>query len=281
MRHPFAVLALLGLLGIGQTQQSPPPTAAQQRPVFRGGTHFVRVDAYPVEDGKIVEGLEAAEDFEILEDGKPQKIDSFDFVKFETFTPDAERRESLVAARRLRPGGGSALPRLRHLRGPGVQHLVRGGRAAERSPAHPAAAGRFPAARARSTGSVRLPHVAKHRQGSRAGAEESRHRGPGPGPAPDVGHRSGRGRSARQLPQRAVTERPPSSGPDLHGARRTGPAARVAPAGTQERRLRHELHHAGAAERRLVQCQRRPAAARGHYPGPYHVRRAQSRRHGE
>ena len=91
LRHPFAVLAVLGLLGIGQTQQLP-PTAAQQRPVFRGGTHFVRVDAYPLQDGKIVEGL-AADDFEILEDGKPQKIDSFDFVKFDTFTPDAVRRD--------------------------------------------------------------------------------------------------------------------------------------------------------------------------------------------
>lgn len=51
------------------TQQS--PTQAQQRPVFRGGTHFVRVDAYPTENGKIVEGLRP-EDFQILEDGKPQ-----------------------------------------------------------------------------------------------------------------------------------------------------------------------------------------------------------------
>ena len=91
LRHPFAAFAVLGLLGIGQTQQ-PPPTAAQQRPVFRGGTHFVRVDAYPTQDGRIVEGLQA-EDFEILEDGKPQKIESFDFIKFETFTPDVERRD--------------------------------------------------------------------------------------------------------------------------------------------------------------------------------------------
>src|SRR4029453_13434399 len=34
-----------------------------------------------------------AEDFEILEDGKPQQVDSFDFLKFDTFTPDAERRD--------------------------------------------------------------------------------------------------------------------------------------------------------------------------------------------
>ena len=70
----------------------PPLSQAQQRPVFRGGTHFVRVDAYPVEDGKIVEGLTPA-DFEVLEDGKPQTIESFDFVKFDTFTPEAERRD--------------------------------------------------------------------------------------------------------------------------------------------------------------------------------------------
>jgi VWFA-related protein len=87
-----AGLIVSGLLGMAAGQQpAPPPTAAQQRPVFRGGTHFVRVDAYPTQDGQIVEGLEA-EDFEVLEDGKPQKIDSFDFVRFDSFTPDATRR---------------------------------------------------------------------------------------------------------------------------------------------------------------------------------------------
>ena len=73
-------------------QQSQPPTQAQQRPVFRGGTHFVRVDAYPSQDGKIVEGLRPG-DFEILEDGKPQAIESFDFVRFDTFTPEELRVE--------------------------------------------------------------------------------------------------------------------------------------------------------------------------------------------
>jgi len=77
----------------GQAPQSGPQTQAQQRPVFRAGAHFVRVDAYPAtQDGKIVEGLKA-EDFEILEDGKPQAIESFDFIKFDTFTPEAERRD--------------------------------------------------------------------------------------------------------------------------------------------------------------------------------------------
>src|SRR3954468_20443368 len=85
-----AALAFAGAAAQGPPAQ--PQTQAQQRPVFRGGTHFVRVDAYPTQDGKIVEGLKP-EDFEILEDGKPQAIESFDFIKFDTFTPDAERRD--------------------------------------------------------------------------------------------------------------------------------------------------------------------------------------------
>lgn len=83
-----AILTIAAVAG----QQPQPPTAAQQRPVFRGGTHFVRVDAYPSRNGKIVEGL-TPDDFEITEDGKPQKIESFDFIKYPTFTPDAERRD--------------------------------------------------------------------------------------------------------------------------------------------------------------------------------------------
>src|SRR5215471_6183866 len=77
----------------GQQGTQQPPTEAQQKPVFRGGTHFVRVDAYPTtKDGKIVEGLKA-EDFEITEDGKPQTIESFDYISFPTFTPEAQRRD--------------------------------------------------------------------------------------------------------------------------------------------------------------------------------------------
>jgi VWFA-related protein len=83
-RGPWAVAAT--------AQQTAPPTQAQQRPVFRGGTHFVRVDAYPTsKDGRILEGL-TPEDFEIFEDGKPQAIESFDYIRFDTFTPEVERR---------------------------------------------------------------------------------------------------------------------------------------------------------------------------------------------
>jgi VWFA-related protein len=78
---------------VAAQQPTAPPTQAQQRPVFRGGTQFVRVDAYPTtKDGKIVEGL-TADDFAITEDGKPQAIESFDFLRFDTFASDAERHD--------------------------------------------------------------------------------------------------------------------------------------------------------------------------------------------
>ena len=98
-RLVFVISAVFVLLvsarepsAVAQQPQPQPPTQAQQRPVFRGGTHFVRVDAYPVVDGKIVEGLKP-EDFEVFEDGKPQRIESFDFIRFDTMAPDAERRD--------------------------------------------------------------------------------------------------------------------------------------------------------------------------------------------
>lgn len=103
---PGLLIGIIAAVGAAQQPTTPPAvqaqlprpepgagsTAAQQRPVFRGGTHFVRVDAYPLKDGRVIEGL-GAPDFEILEDGTPQTIDSLDFVRFDTFTPDATRRD--------------------------------------------------------------------------------------------------------------------------------------------------------------------------------------------
>lgn len=88
----LAIVAAL-LLVQAPAGQPAPPTEAQQRPVFRAGTHLVLVDAYPTtKDGHIAEGLAPA-DFEITEDGKPQTIESFDYISFPTFTPDAERHD--------------------------------------------------------------------------------------------------------------------------------------------------------------------------------------------
>lgn len=60
--------------------------------VLRAGAHLVQVDAYPLKDGVPIAGLTAA-DFELLEDGKVQQIDSVRFLDFPTWTPDQQRRD--------------------------------------------------------------------------------------------------------------------------------------------------------------------------------------------
>jgi VWFA-related protein len=74
--------------------------AQPQRPIFRSDAHFVTVDAYPVKDGKVVEGLTAA-DFIVEEDGKPQSVESFEFVDATGATPEATRRDPNTVAQSL------------------------------------------------------------------------------------------------------------------------------------------------------------------------------------
>lgn len=85
-------LVFAALVGASLQAQRGAPPQDPQRPIFRVGTNLVRVDAYPSKDGKIVEGL-TADDFELLEDGVPQKIESFQFVRYEQHTPADERRD--------------------------------------------------------------------------------------------------------------------------------------------------------------------------------------------
>lgn len=63
-----------------------------QRPVFRSDSHFVLVDAYPLRDGKVVEGL-TADDFVVREDGVPQKVELFEFVGVGSNEPESARRD--------------------------------------------------------------------------------------------------------------------------------------------------------------------------------------------
>ena len=67
----------------GQATPGQPPAQqgqpAQQPPVFRAGVNFVRVDAYPTAGGKPVLDLKQ-EDFEVSEDGVPQKVETFEHV---------------------------------------------------------------------------------------------------------------------------------------------------------------------------------------------------------
>jgi VWFA-related protein len=93
-----SVLALLTMTAItGQAPQTPPPQPppAQQppaeppQPTFRTGVNFVRVDAIVTDrQGAPVVDLTQA-DFEVLEDGKPQTLESFRFIKVDTLTPVA------------------------------------------------------------------------------------------------------------------------------------------------------------------------------------------------
>ena len=89
----------------GAGQQTPPPaqtppsqqTQQQQQqqpqpPVFRTETNFVRVDVYPLKDGKPLQDLKL-EDFEIFEDGVAQKIEAFEHVVIRSAGPQETRRE--------------------------------------------------------------------------------------------------------------------------------------------------------------------------------------------
>ncbi len=72
--------------------QGQPPQQGEQRPTFRSEANFVRVDVYPTRDGKPVTDLGTA-DFQISEDGVPQKIETFEHVVVRPAGAEAERIE--------------------------------------------------------------------------------------------------------------------------------------------------------------------------------------------
>jgi len=71
------------------TAQAP---SGVQQPTFRAGINFVRVDAYPTVNGRPVADL-ARDDFEIFEDGVPQRLDSFEHIVVHPRDITAERVE--------------------------------------------------------------------------------------------------------------------------------------------------------------------------------------------
>jgi VWFA-related protein len=80
-----------GQPGQGQASKGQPP-GQQQPPTFRTGANLVRVDVYPTADGKPVLDLSQA-DFEVQEDGVPQKVETFEHVTVRT--PTAEEAAAL------------------------------------------------------------------------------------------------------------------------------------------------------------------------------------------
>jgi VWFA-related protein len=87
----------------GTAQNATAQEQPQQPQRFRVEANFIRVDAYPLKDGKPLMGLKA-EDFEVYEDGTLQKIETFEHVVVRPAGPQEERvdpgsqREMLQAA---------------------------------------------------------------------------------------------------------------------------------------------------------------------------------------
>ena len=86
------VVSAVILAGLARSDAQDRPAAAQGQPTFRVEANFVRVDVYPTVNGKAVRDLTAA-DFELLEDGAPQKIETFEHVEVRGGGPQEERRE--------------------------------------------------------------------------------------------------------------------------------------------------------------------------------------------
>jgi VWFA-related protein len=87
----FLALAIgTGAIAIAQSsasqQQDQPPQ------VFRTQANFVRVDAYPTRNGQPVLDLKA-EEFEVFEDDKPQKVETFEHVLISPAGPQSQRSE--------------------------------------------------------------------------------------------------------------------------------------------------------------------------------------------
>ena len=92
-RALLVAAAVLAGLSRGDAQEAPAaPPGGQGRPTFRVEANFVRVDVFPTVDGKAVRDLTAA-DFELLEDGMPQKIETFEHVDVRGGGPQETRRE--------------------------------------------------------------------------------------------------------------------------------------------------------------------------------------------
>jgi VWFA-related protein len=78
---------------------APQKPAEPQRPTFRTEANFVRVDVFPMRNGAPVKDLTAA-DFEVLEDGVRQKIETFEFVQVRSGFVEERREPNTVGESR-------------------------------------------------------------------------------------------------------------------------------------------------------------------------------------
>ncbi len=94
MRRGFLRAAAVAAIALpcGASAVAGQQPTQQRPPVFRGESVLVTVDVYPQRDGRIVEGLTAG-DFQVLEDGKPQTVENFEFVRVEPSLSESGRRD--------------------------------------------------------------------------------------------------------------------------------------------------------------------------------------------
>jgi VWFA-related protein len=94
VRTCASVLAGVAMVGASGSGQAP---AQPQQPTFRTEANYVRVDVYPTVNGVPVDDLRQDE-FQILEDGVPQKIEQFERVVIRGNLPQEARREPETVA---------------------------------------------------------------------------------------------------------------------------------------------------------------------------------------
>jgi VWFA-related protein len=85
-----ACAALAGLAVHGADPEGRQATGQRQPPTFRAGANFVQVDVYPTAGGRPVGDL-SKDEFEVLEDGVPQSVATFEHVAVRPAALDAPR----------------------------------------------------------------------------------------------------------------------------------------------------------------------------------------------
>ena len=87
----FALVAFGASLVAGQSKEQPSAPSAQQPPL-RTAINFVRVDVYPTRNGQFVSGLQR-DDFEVLEGGVVQNLETFEQVMIKPGVAQTSRSE--------------------------------------------------------------------------------------------------------------------------------------------------------------------------------------------
>jgi len=90
-KHERILVAVVAVMLVS-TPAAQNPATPQELPRFRAGANLVRVDAYVTADGKAVSDL-TVDDFEVLEDGRPQRVESFEIVRPRGPVPETARVE--------------------------------------------------------------------------------------------------------------------------------------------------------------------------------------------